>query len=209
MAELNNENLTPDQQLAIRGQVNRPMVPLTEESPEERRGREAVEQREQREREQRENLNGGAEEKKAGRDLSQSRGQADQQKKPASQKIAQEAIGFSYTIWYAAIILAVSYDILGMCAGETASWFDWIIDIFLGGGLSILLWTQGAKKNQTKKIVQWIITTFGEVIPGIGILPLYTIVVLYQFYMAKQDQEASQLQASLEQKTQIQTQTAK
>lgn len=123
-----------------------------------------------------------------------------------AQASIKAVIGFSYPIWLTAIILAGIYDLYNICAFEFFSEFDWIADLILGTGITILLWTQGSKARQSKKILEQIVTTAAEIIPGIGYLPLWIIMVLWQFYKAYNEHEAEILQQNLEAKSQAQEQ---
>jgi len=90
--------------------------------------------------------------------------------------------------------VAGSYDLYNIVTMEAGSEFDWIADLILGGGLTILLWTQGSKARQAKKVVEQIISMLFEIIPGVGLLPLWTITVIWQFYKTYNEHEMEQLE---------------
>ena len=114
--------------------------------------------------------------------------------KKMAQSAIKSVIGFSYAIWLTAFILAGAYDLYNIASFETGSELDWITDIILGGGLTILLWTQGSKSRQAKKVIEQIVSMIAEIIPGVGFLPCWTIMVIWQFYKAYNEHEMEQLQ---------------
>jgi hypothetical protein len=122
--------------------------------------------------------------------------------KKMAQSAVKSVVGYSYGIWLIAFILAGSYDLYNIVTMETGSEFDWIADLILGGGLTILLWTQGSKARQAKKVIEEIISMLLEIIPGVGLLPCWTIMVIWQFYKAYNEHEMEQIQEREGQKTQ-------
>ncbi|MDD5341683.1 MAG: hypothetical protein PHC97_04620 [Patescibacteria group bacterium] len=190
MAELNaNENLNPDEQLMARSILNqgngKNSQPDTRENQVAQNRPEILEDEEA---------------QKSAKIALKNEQKKSEQGAPAQNAI-QTVIGFSPAIWYAAIILAAGYDLYNLVGLETGSWLDWITDILLGGGLGALLWTQGAKKNQTKRIIIWLSTTVAEIIPFVGLLPLWTLAVMYQFHSAWRDNEANLIEKEQAAKT--------
>ena len=214
LSRLNQENINPDAQkqagrVLVQSSLNQ--APVATQSPDFKATQPMVAKMS-------ENIKNAGEQKAAKTALNQAQQKAE---KPVAlvdkavgkigagtQASVKALIGFSYPVWIAAIILAGVYDLYNICALELLSEFDWIADIIMGGGITILLWTQGSKARQAKKIIEQIVTTAAEIIPGVGLLPLWLIMVLWQFYKAYNEHEAEELQKVMGAKSQPQSQTA-
>lgn len=78
-------------------------------------------------------------------------------------------------MWYFMIIAAGVKDAFDVASFETVWWLDWIVDIIVGG----LLWTYLFMHNAGKKKVVGFIAPVLEILPFTGIIPWWSISVLY------------------------------
>lgn len=96
------------------------------------------------------------------------------------------------------LVVALTKDLMDIFSVELLSLFDWVFDLMIWAMLFFFLYGQGtAKVRMLTRVIGWF-----EVIPGIGILPVWTIAVLYAWknksdYARKQEQKADDIDRSV------------
>lgn len=78
-------------------------------------------------------------------------------------------------MWYFMMLLAGAKDVFDVASFELVWWLDWILDIVVAG----LLWTYLFMHDAGKKKVVGFIAPILEILPFTGIIPWWSISVLY------------------------------
>lgn len=86
-------------------------------------------------------------------------------------------------IWAVLIGMAIFKDLLDIGTVELISWIDWIIDALIGLTFYLVL---GSKKLSFEtRLVRSLIPAIMEMIPGIGIVPVWTFSIMYIYFRSE------------------------
>jgi hypothetical protein len=135
---------------------------------------------------------------KAGKNLSSTSEKKDKQQPDESSDSSnsQSAGGYKPSIWYFALMLAVSIDVLIIGTADAGAFvgINEIVDTIISPTLFLILRTQGSPNSLKKKATRWIINYIIKLIPFLDLLPSNTVNVLLEWRDAKNYYESIQAQ---------------